>query len=62
MDEDTARQIQESLAKLLKQNEEMSEKITELQRENVEMKRQASSVAVRIQKNKEKWVEASEQS
>ncbi len=62
MDEDTARQIQESLAKLLKQNEEMSEKITELQRENVEMKRQASSVAERVQKNKEKWVEASEQS
>ena len=55
--EDQLKQIQESLAKLLEQNERMSTEITELKRDNAEMKRNANSSAERIQKNRDIWEE-----
>ena len=49
--------VQASLALLLKHNKEMSEKITALEVENREIKKNAGNVQERIQENKEKWEE-----
>ena len=49
--------VQASLVLLLKRNKKMSEKITALEVENREIKKNAGNVQERIQENKAKWEE-----
>ena len=55
--EQQLKEIQDSLKLLLAQNQEMSTKITELEKENKEIKKNAGDVQTRIDENKAKWVE-----
>ena len=54
--EQQLKEIQDSLKLLLAQNQEMSTKITELEKENREIKKNAGDVQTRIEENKAKWV------